>query len=57
MTGTPEQIVDELTYRCYVHNRRSCPEITASEWAKCWPGADKLEAKYKTELALRKAAA
>lgn len=57
MIGTPEQIVDELSYRCYVHNRRSCPQITAEEWAKCWPGAEKLEAKYQTEIALQKAMA
>lgn len=54
---TPEQIVDELTYISYAHNRLAAEHITAEQWAKCWPNAEALEARLQAELALHKAAA
>lgn len=54
---TPEQIVDELTYISYVHNRLAAEHITPEQWAKHWPGAAALEARLEAELAMQKAAA
>ncbi len=52
-----EGIVDFLTYANYRHNRQVSPHITPKEWAVIYPGADKLEARYQSEIAIEKASA
>ena len=46
---TPTQVVDYLTYANYAHNRRLSPEISPERWAKIYPDAAKLEAKFQAD--------
>lgn len=54
---SPEAIVDELTYRNYAHNRALAPHITPQRWARIYPRADELEARYQAEQAINRAMA
>lgn len=54
---SPESVVDYLTYANYRHNRNIAPHVTPERWAKIYPGAAALEAKYQAEQAIAKAAA
>lgn len=42
----PAQLVDELTYTNYAHNRRLSPHITPERWAKIYPNAEAMEARF-----------
>lgn len=45
------ELVDELTYRNYAHNRRISPGVTPERWAKAYgPTAAAMEARYQREL-------
>lgn len=44
-----EAIVDELTYRCYAHNRRLAPHLTAEQFAPHFASAAALEARFQQE--------
>lgn len=52
---TPEGLVDYLTYANYRHNRHIAPHVTPAEWARIYPNADALEARYQSETAIEKA--
>jgi len=47
---TARQIVDELTYINYAHNRRISPHVTPERWAELFPNAQAMEARFQTEL-------
>lgn len=48
---TPAEVVDYLTYRNYVHNRRIAPHVTPERWEKVYgPGAREMEEQYQREL-------
>lgn len=49
---TPGAIVDELTYINYAFNRERSPHITPARWAKVYPRAAELEARYQAEKAI-----
>lgn len=49
-------LLDELLYINYAHNRDVSPHVTPEQWAKIYPGADQLEARYQAEHAIAKAA-
>jgi len=44
------QLIDDLTYRNYAHNRRLAPEVSAESWQKVY-GLDVVgfEARYQAE--------
>ena len=42
-------VIDYLTYANYAHNRRISPDISPERWARIYPNADKLEAKYQAD--------
>lgn len=42
-------LVDELTYRCYAHNRGLDPSVTPEAWAKVFPNAAAMEERYQRE--------
>lgn len=46
---TEMRIVSELTYISYAHNRDIAPEVSPERWAKIFPSADILEARYAAE--------
>ena len=46
---TPADVVDYLTYCSYAHNRRIAPHISPERWAKIYPDAAKLEAKFQAD--------
>ena len=46
---TPEQIVDELTFRNYRYNRKLWPEREPVDWARIYPNAAAMEARYQAE--------
>lgn len=47
---TPSQVVDYLTYRNYFFNRVRSPEISPERWARIYPNAAELEARYQQEM-------
>ena len=48
---TPEQIVDELTYRSYAYNRERSPEVSPERWEKVFgPQAKQMEMRLQAEL-------
>jgi len=51
-----ESLLGELLYINYAFNRDRAPHITPEQWAKCYPEAAALEARYQAEKALAKAA-
>ena len=46
---TPQQFVEELSYRAYVYNRQHTPEITPERWGRLFPHWEGLEARYQRE--------
>lgn len=46
---TPEQIIDELTYRNYRHNRGLRPDIEPADWVRVYPTAQAMERRYRAE--------
>lgn len=43
-------LVDELTYRNYRHNRNISPNITVERWEKCYgPNTQAMETRYQQE--------
>lgn len=45
------ELVDELTYRNYAHNRRISPGVTPERWAKAYgPTSVAMEARYQAEF-------
>ena len=54
---TIEDMVDELTYRSYAHNRALAPDVPAARWASVFKGAAMLETRYQREIAAKKAGA
>ena len=48
------QIVDEITYNSYFHNRRLSPDVPLSEWSKIFENVDQLEERYQEELYFNK---
>lgn len=50
--GTPQQLVDEMTYSSYRHARQSSPASSVEGWACIYGGAvARLEARYQQEQA------
>ena len=45
----PNGFVDELVYLSYAHNRRESPHITPERWAKIFPDAGIIEARFQFE--------
>lgn len=51
---SPEQIIDELTYRCYADNRATNPEVEPAEWRTVFGIATgRFEQRYQMELSAR----
>lgn len=51
---TPKQIIDELAYRNYRHNRELSPNITPERWAVVYGRATaKMEGRYQYEKVVR----
>ena len=49
--GTPQQLVDEMTYSSYRHQRKTCPEATVKSWATIFgPKTPLMEQRYQQEL-------
>ena len=49
---TRADLVDELIYRSYEHNRKIAPNITPEEWRKLFGDAvDRLEERFQREAA------
>lgn len=44
------EIIDELTYHSYFHNRRLSPDVPLSEWSKIFGNVDQMEERYQTDL-------
>lgn len=58
MSMTAQEIVDELTYINYAHNRQIAPSLTPESFAKAgFPSVPAMEARYQRELADRYAEA
>lgn len=54
----PEQVVDELTYRCYSYNRRRSPHVGPEKYTACgWRDVPEMEARLQAEIAIEKARA
>jgi hypothetical protein len=51
------EVIADLTYINYACNRDAAPQITPEAWARIYPRADELEARYQTEKAITKATA
>lgn len=49
MTAT--EMVDDLTFTAYAHNRDLAPEISPERWAKVFPNAAAMEERYQRERA------
>ena len=47
--GTTQQLVDELTYANYAHNRQRSPDLTPEQWTKVYSNVYQLEARYQQE--------
>ena len=45
-----EKLFSELTYASYAHQRRISPEVSPERWAKIFPRAQAMEARYQEEL-------
>lgn len=41
-----EPIIDELTYRSYVHNRITFPDVAPERWALIYPNVPDMERRY-----------
>jgi hypothetical protein len=46
-----DRVIDELTYRSYVWNRRRSPEVSVERWTEVFSNAERLEERYQRELA------
>lgn len=47
---TPTQIVSDLTYINYAHNRRMSPHITPEQWAQIYgPSTPAMEERFQKE--------
>lgn len=47
---TPQNLIDELTYRCYRYNRLQSPDITPIRWQRIFGTATvQLEQRYQEE--------
>lgn len=44
------EMLDDLTYRSYSYNRSLSPNIKPWQWARIFPDAAALEARYQQEL-------
>lgn len=44
-------VVDELTYRSYQHNRRIAPGVSPERWQKIFPDAERMEHRFQSESA------
>lgn len=48
---TPRELVDQLTYLNYAHNRTISPNVTPERWEKVYgPGVWEMEEQYQREL-------
>lgn len=45
-------VLSELTYISYASNRDRSPEVTPERWARIYPYADILEARYQADKAI-----
>ena len=46
---TITDLIAELTYRNYAHNRRRSPRITPEDWARIYPDAEAMERRFQEE--------
>ena len=46
---TLPELMDELTYANYKHNRGRAPEIPPERWKKIYANVDAMEARYQRE--------
>jgi len=44
------EIIGEMTYTAYYHERRLNPAVPLSEWARTFPDVEQLEERYQTDL-------
>ncbi len=51
-TITPQELIDELIYASYVHNRSRSPHISPLAWAKVLPNVPAMERRFKQECEL-----
>lgn len=54
-TFTSESLLGELIFINYAANRDTFPEKTPEQWARIYPNAHELEARYQAEKAIEKA--
>ena len=45
----PSDLVCELTYINYAHNRRLSPHIAPDRWARIYPNAEAMEKRFQAE--------
>ena len=43
---TENELIEELTYACYVHNRETSPNLLPHAWKAVFPNVDAMEARY-----------
>jgi hypothetical protein len=48
---TARDLVDDLTFAAYAHNRDIAPHVTPERWAKVFPNAAAMEERYQHERA------
>ncbi len=48
------QVIDELTYSCYKHNRERAPDITPEQWKVVFSNVDAMERKLQEEEGRKK---
>lgn len=51
---TISQVIADLTYVNYACNRDAAPHVTPEEWARIYPRAAELEARYQAEKVIAK---
>ena len=47
-------VVDQLVYLNYAHNRDLAPEVSPERWARIYPNAAALEARYQADKLIAK---
>jgi hypothetical protein len=45
----PNDLIDELTFRSYAHNRGLAPDVSPERWAKIFPNGPAMEARLQRE--------